>query len=250
MHSSTQNQSDDSTELRFHRVGENLYRHESSGKYYALLKRAGKQFRRSLKTADRKLAERRLAELREQINGLSLTENASVSFQDVAARWIDTTRHTLKESSVKLREMCVRNLTPFFRGVTIRNATARHCERWLTERGREIAPQTFAHELNTMNGVFKFAIRQGLVLANPARDIKRRKIIQARITVPSREQFQTLVAAIRASDGRADSQRQAKPGADLVELLAFSGCRVAEATARTTCSSASMPTEYPDPVQA
>jgi hypothetical protein len=31
---------------------------ESSGGYYALLKRGGKQFRRSLKTKDRKLAER------------------------------------------------------------------------------------------------------------------------------------------------------------------------------------------------
>lgn len=45
----------------FHRVAENLYRLETSGGYYALLKRGDKQFRRSLKTKDRKLAERRLA---------------------------------------------------------------------------------------------------------------------------------------------------------------------------------------------
>ena len=32
------------------------------------------------------------------------------------------------------------------------------------------------------------------------------------------------------SDGRPDSQRQAKAGADLVELLAYSGCRIQEAT--------------------
>jgi hypothetical protein len=46
----------------FHKVGENLYGLESSRGYYALLERAGKQFkqfRRSLKTKDRKLAERR-----------------------------------------------------------------------------------------------------------------------------------------------------------------------------------------------
>jgi integrase len=48
--------------------------------------------------------------------------------------------------------------------------------------------------------------------------------------VPTREQFQTLIATIRQSDGRKDSQQKAKPGADLVELLAYSGCRVAEAT--------------------
>jgi hypothetical protein len=49
-----------------HNVAENLYRLESSGGYYALVKKAGKQFRRSLKTKDRKLAERRLNEIREK----------------------------------------------------------------------------------------------------------------------------------------------------------------------------------------
>jgi hypothetical protein len=38
----------------FHKVAENLYRLESSGGYYALIKKSGKQFRRSLKTKDRK----------------------------------------------------------------------------------------------------------------------------------------------------------------------------------------------------
>jgi hypothetical protein len=45
----------------FHRVGEKLYRLATTGKYYGLIKRQGKQFRRSLKTCktcDRELAER------------------------------------------------------------------------------------------------------------------------------------------------------------------------------------------------
>jgi integrase len=82
-----------------------------------------------------------------------------------------------------------------------------------------------------LKNVFDHAVRQGLVLTNPASHIKRRRIIPAIITVPSRVEFQNMVAAIRASDGRPDSQRKAKAGADLVELLAYSGCRVAEATA-------------------
>jgi integrase len=49
--------------------------------------------------------------------------------------------------------------------------------------------------------------------------------------LPTREQFRKLVAAIRENDGRQDSQEKAKPGADLVELLAYSGCRIAEAYA-------------------
>ena len=40
----------------FHKVGENLYRLSTSGGYYALLKRGGKQYRKSLKTTDKEPA--------------------------------------------------------------------------------------------------------------------------------------------------------------------------------------------------
>jgi integrase len=213
----------------FHRVAENLYRLESSGGYYALLKRGDKQFRRSLKTKDRKLADRRLAELRSQVGQLTITDDARLGFDQVAKRWMETTQHSLKPSSITRRQTCIKNLSPFFRGVTIRNVQPQHCERWLTERGKGIAPQTFAHELNALRSIFDYAVRLGLTLSNPAKDIKRRKIVQARIAIPTREQFRQLIATIRQSDGRADSQAKAAPGADFVELLAYSGCRLNEA---------------------
>ena len=42
----------------FRKVGkiQNLYRHAKTGTYYSLIKRSGKQFRRSLKTNDLQLA--------------------------------------------------------------------------------------------------------------------------------------------------------------------------------------------------
>ena len=216
--------------LVFHRVAENLYRLETSGGYYALLKRGDKQFRRSLKTKDRKLADRRLVQLRAQVGTLTIGEDARLSFDEVAERWKAATQHGLKPSTVLRRESCIRNLSPFFKGITVRHIQPHHCERWLTERGVKMAPQTLVHELDTMRLIFDYAVRIGLMLANPAKDIKRRKIIAKPIEVPTREQFRKLIEAIRASDGRADSQRKAKPGADLVELLAYSGCRIQEAT--------------------
>lgn len=142
---------------------------------------------------------------------------------------METTQHTLKPSSIKRRDTCIKNLSPFFREVSIRNVQAKHCERWLTERSSTIAPQTFAHELNAMRSIFDYAVRLGLMLDNPASEIERKKITQARIVVPTREQFRDIVAAIRESDGRADSQARAKAGADFVELLAYTGCRLHEA---------------------
>ena len=215
--------------LVFHRVAENLYRLETSGGYYALLKRGDKQFRRSLKTKDRKLAERRLRELRSQVGNLKINEEAGQTFVEVAKRWMAVTVHTLKPRSEQRRQEAIATIAPFFAGVSIRNIGRQHCERWLTERAPTRAAMTTNRELELMRSVFDYAIKLGLMLNNPATDIERRRVVQAPILIPSRDQFRALIAAIRESDGREDSKRKAKPGADLVELLAYSGCRLGEA---------------------
>ena len=46
----------------FRKVGENLYRYSSSGIYYAVFRANGKLNWKSLKTADRELAKRKLKE--------------------------------------------------------------------------------------------------------------------------------------------------------------------------------------------
>jgi len=215
----------------FRKVGENLYRLESSGGYYALIKRGGKQFRRSLKTKDRKLAERRLAELRAKVGALTISEDANLTFEETAKRWLDTIKHSLSASTVVRKEIHIAQLVPFFSGISIRNATAHHCDQWVSRRGPELAAQTFAHELEVMKAVFQFALERGLILSNPAVSIRRKRITPAKIEVPTRDQFKKLVAQIRVSDGRKDSQDKAKDGADLVEFLAYSGARLGEAVA-------------------
>src|SRR3954464_10617083 len=69
------------------KVAENLYRSDSSGVYYSLFKRGGKQFRKSLKTDDRKLAERRLAEVRGKVDNLVSTGDAKLTFWQVAEKY-------------------------------------------------------------------------------------------------------------------------------------------------------------------
>ena len=51
----------------FEKVGECLYRYSSTGKYYARIRSAGKEIRRSLVTTDRDLAKRRLAKLKDDL---------------------------------------------------------------------------------------------------------------------------------------------------------------------------------------
>jgi integrase len=213
----------------FHKVAENLYRLESSGGYYALIKKSGKQFRRSLKTKDRKLADRRLKELKGQIGCLTLTDDAKLGFEAVANRWLESIKHTLAPGTIVQREIRIKNLAPFFKGVPLRNITPFQCEQWAVKRGAKLATQTFVHELETMRNVFGYALKHGLILTSPATTIKRPKVSHSKVVIPTREQFVKLVAQIRRSDGRADSQRKSKAGADLIEFLAFSGARIGEA---------------------
>lgn len=212
----------------FHKVAENLYRLESSGGYYALLKRGGKQFRRSLKTKDRKLAERRLGELRSKVGCLRISPDAKLNFEQAAKFWLETNKHALSSSTIKRREMYIKGLVPYFKDSPVRNITDQDCDRWVTERGAELAPETFVHELDVLKAVFEFALDRGLILSNPAKHIKRRKVISKQITVPSLDQFKQLIATIRLSNGIKDNQEKAKDGADLVEFLGYSGARVGE----------------------
>ena len=86
----------------FRKVGktQNLYRHAKSGTYYSLIKRSGKQFRRSLKTTDLQQAKNRLADLHREISRLKNTEDAKLSFEIIAMRWLQTKTNVAKPSSI------------------------------------------------------------------------------------------------------------------------------------------------------
>jgi len=85
-------------------AAENLRRHKTSGIYYAFIKRGRKQFRRSLKTNDKALAKRKLADLLRDVDRLASAEAAHATFDEVAARWLDTTRHALKAGTIRLAD--------------------------------------------------------------------------------------------------------------------------------------------------
>ncbi|MBI2950418.1 MAG: site-specific integrase [Verrucomicrobia bacterium] len=115
--------------------------------------------------------------------------------------------------------------------MAIRNVTHAQCQQWVEKRGAELSSSSFVQELDTLRLVLDYAVSRGLILSNPAKEIKRRKLIKAKIVVPSREQFQRLIDAMRDNDGTFGTQGKGGDAADLIELLAYSGARLAEGTA-------------------
>ena len=109
----------------WHYAGNNLRRLKASGVYYAFAKRAGKQFSLSLNTTDKATAIPLRNDWLRDLYAIASPEAAKLTFAEVAARWIDADRHTLKDSSATRRAACVKVLDPFFSGLQIRHCTAR-----------------------------------------------------------------------------------------------------------------------------
>lgn len=207
-----------------HRAGQCLYRSDSSGIYYGVFKRAGRRIERSLKTSDKELAKRRLERLRQKVARFNTKEGA-ILFEALANRWLDAAGGTMKPQSRRRRLTAIHSLTPHFRN-TVRAIGSPDAERWASVRGREAAARTFNIERETLIQIFDYALREGLILDNPVLVVPRRKQPKPQIIIPTKAQFRALLEKMRAEPCAAEA-------ADLVEFLAYSGCRLGEATAMT-----------------
>lgn len=210
-----------------HRVGHCLYRSEKSGVYYAILKRAGKQIKRSLKTSDAALAKRLLASFQEKAARLNTSENAKITFAELGKRWLQSLEGSMKKSSHVRQSGVVKQLTETLGPLPVRAITKGHIEKWAAERRQNRSARTFNYERETLLRVLDYALRDGLILDNPARAVGRVKQPRGKVVIPTRAQFAALVNAIR------QLKVSAHDAANLCELLAYSGCRLGEARAMT-----------------
>jgi len=203
-----------------------LYRSADSGIFYGIFSRKGDQIKKSLKTTDKELARRRLEGLRQKVARLNTKVGRAILFVDFAKRWLEAVGGAMKQSSRERREAAIKALKPYFTN-TVRAIDKSQVDTWAGSRNKTASARTFNIERETLIQVLDYAMREGLILENPARVVERRKQHQARVVIPSKAQFKTLLDTLRQSDARYHE------AADLCELLAYSGCRLAEATAMT-----------------
>lgn len=209
----------------FVKVAECLYRYTSNGTYYALVKKKGKQIRRSLKTDDRQLAERNLATFRAKAERLANpAKERGITFMELAKQWVEVKKNRLKPSSAQGMEMCVKQLNKHFGTMPVRTITKSDCREWEKKRGANISASSFNHDRTALVAVLEEAVDAGLLMENPAKTIPRTKLGRNKITIPTKDQFNLMVKTIRPAGPFAQQ------GADLVELLAHSGMRLSEAT--------------------
>ena len=160
------------------RVGECLYRN-GIGIYFALVKVSGKQIKRSLKTNDLALAKRRLSDLRKKTERMHGTESRDSRFEEMAGMWMASIEGGLKDSSHDRRRVAIVSLSPFFRNMPLRSIGFKEIEAWKNRRGAKMSARSHNIELETLNLIFAYAMKRGVLLDNPVADFKRRAALHA-----------------------------------------------------------------------
>jgi len=213
---------------------QNLVRHKG-GKYYGRFWINGKEVWKALKTSHFSIAETRLAEHKKELKRVLKapvdTANANMTFGEavelkkanIAANvaikrrtrtYWDQTFIALEKSWPGLLETELRKVTPSA------------CQEWAGRYSKSICATRYNGALTTLRHTLEMGIEHGIILSNPAANLKRMRVRAKRLELPTRDQFTAFIAEMSAGGGR-DSRNCA----DLAQGLAYSGCRLGEAAA-------------------
>ena len=211
------------------KVGECLYRYSPSGVYYARLKRPGKEIRRSLKTTDKELAKRRLADLRNEQAEID-PASEKMPLRELCERFLETIKHqkpkTLERKTLIIRRM--KHDWPTGSLTQVRKIKPSDVDLWLSRYN--FGPVSRNLHIRTANEVFNMAVRDRAIVSSPAKHVKREKLPKPIRSTPGFEDFKAIVESIRSQKFNG---HDAQESADYVEFLGLAGLGQAEANALT-----------------
>lgn len=211
----------------------NLVRNAASNIYYGRLRVGSKLIWKSLKTDRMSVAKLRLgdflSEQRQRAAAGKAVAKGKMTFGDALQTYRERLAgdHSLKERSKTYRQERIAALLkswPELSGTDVARVSRSDCLAWAARFAQTAAPSNFNNTVGTLRMVFDIAIEAGARYDNPAGHIKRKRVKQKLLQLPTQEQFSKLIEAIRNGDGG-----WAERCADLVEFLAYSGCRKGEA---------------------
>lgn len=211
-----------------------LYLRQPLGIYYARLYSGGKTKWVSLKTPSKTVAKVELAKLLQSHYAVqdaeASTRKGNATIGELAEIYlhgvdIDT---DLKPASKEYRHKTVKYLLRSWPDLKHRipaKVTEAECKEWADRYHRSFSKTLFNNTVGSLRHIFALAIGRGLIARNPALAISKVHVHQKKLELPSSDQFRAIVAHLR------DSGSGASQGCgDLVEFLAYSGCRISEAT--------------------
>jgi len=202
-----------------------LYRYNPSGQYFARVRFGGKLYRRKLEADDLELAKRKLRDFK---NGLERTDasKGNTSF----GKMLDDYTATLTgaDSTREKKLAVIDKLKATWFGVDslpLRTMKLSQVKAWLAKHYGERSASHYNAALTVIRDALDMAVADRIILESPAKGLSYRTRKQPIRLTPTFEQFQAIVADIRAQR----FNRDAEQSGDFVEFLGLAGLGQAEA---------------------
>ena len=199
------------------------------GSYFAHFAEEGKELRRSLRTTDRKLANRELRELKDERGQIDRSQG-KLTLRELCDQWLETIQGSKPKTFEQKRYIAARIKEHWPTGSLVQLAKIKpsDCDKWLARCGQKsrnsFSPSSRNAHVQILREVFALALRDRIISRSPAahlKYIKREKPI--RLT-PTWEQFKAIVADVRAQQFNADAQ----DSGDFLEAMGLLGLGQAE----------------------
>jgi integrase len=208
----------------FQKVGECLYRYSPNGVYYARIKRDGKEIKRSLRTRDREIAKRELAQFRDEQRQIDRSQGR-LTLAELCDRYSKTVQHqkpkTLKQKAYVIAR--IKNEWPAGSLVQVAKIKPSDVDLWLARFQLGAASRNL--HVQCVKDVFDLTLRDRVIPVSPAHHLKYSKREKPIRLTPTFEQFKAIIADVRAQQFNADAQ----DSADFLEFMGLVGLGQAEA---------------------
>jgi integrase len=210
-----------------------LLRDKISRGYYARLYANGKQIWRSLKTDVFSVAQARLAvlikEQRSVAKASQTVETGKATVETMADAYLEGVRldTNIKKSTVEYHEKNVSYILkswPELRTAKPKDVSEADCDAWAHLYAQRYSPTRYNNSIDSLRSVFNEAIKAGMIFRNPAASLSKRAVTRKHLELPSTEEFSQIVKTVRDAGAWCSMQC-----GDLIEFLAYSGCRIGEA---------------------
>jgi len=211
----------------FQKVGECLYRY-SNGVYYGRIRVDGKEIKRSLRTTDKALAKRRLSDFRDEQRQTDRSQG-KLTLAELCDRYLQTIQNQ-KPKTIERKTLIVRRIKedwPTGRLSQVAKVKPSDVDLWLSRYGFGKVSRNL--HIACVKEIFANAVRDNVIARSPAAHLRGVKLDRPIRITPSFQQFQAIIADVRAQLFNADAQ----DSADFLEFLGLAGLGQAEASSLT-----------------
>jgi integrase len=211
----------------FEHIETGLIRHKASNRIYAYFWNKGKPFRKSLKTTNLSEARRLLRTVRRDAEQLNVAAQG-LTVEEVTTKYLASQTKFGNSTQVRAKSFIKLLLATWEGPKRVKDVTQSDIDVWMSKQkaAHDWKPRTYNEYRRILGGMFKIAVDDKVVLASPVQIPRLRKEKPIKAT-PTVEEFQAIVADVRAQKLNAD----AEDSANFLEFMGQAGVGNSEAAA-------------------